>query len=211
MSQNSSADGTSLFYRDTGGFLPAIVLIHGFANSLQSFRLLGPGGCPWDVEQNFRTIAPYTIEEAYEVADAIERGEDASRACEHYARLDEDLALLRDEGYTIDTAADGFKALPKLEELAQLSAQRTAPGGPFPLNTSGGGDSVVLQPLAVLLAGVGDELAELEMRNCGKPRATAAPRPASAPATAASWSTCRCCSSACRRSARTRCSRWPRC
>lgn len=32
-------------------------------------------GCPWDLEQNFATIAPYTIEEAYEVADAIERGE----------------------------------------------------------------------------------------------------------------------------------------
>ncbi len=31
-------------------------------------------GCPWDLEQNFRTIAPYTLEEAYEVADAIERG-----------------------------------------------------------------------------------------------------------------------------------------
>ncbi|MEM1363768.1 MAG: MazG nucleotide pyrophosphohydrolase domain-containing protein, partial [Pseudomonadota bacterium] len=30
-------------------------------------------GCPWDLEQNFSTIAPYTIEEAYEVADAIER------------------------------------------------------------------------------------------------------------------------------------------
>ena len=30
-------------------------------------------GCPWDIEQNFNTIAPYTIEEAYEVADAIER------------------------------------------------------------------------------------------------------------------------------------------
>ncbi len=30
-------------------------------------------GCPWDIEQNFETIAPYTIEEAYEVADAIER------------------------------------------------------------------------------------------------------------------------------------------
>ena len=29
-------------------------------------------GCPWDVEQTFKTIAPYTIEEAYEVADAIE-------------------------------------------------------------------------------------------------------------------------------------------
>jgi nucleoside triphosphate diphosphatase len=31
------------------------------------------GGCPWDLEQTFATIAPYTIEEAYEVADAIER------------------------------------------------------------------------------------------------------------------------------------------
>lgn len=32
-------------------------------------------GCPWDVQQTFATIAPYTIEEAYEVADAIERGD----------------------------------------------------------------------------------------------------------------------------------------
>jgi ATP diphosphatase len=32
-------------------------------------------GCPWDLEQNFETIAPYTIEEAYEVADAITRGD----------------------------------------------------------------------------------------------------------------------------------------
>src|SRR5512145_2874508 len=39
-------------------------------------------GCPWDLEQTFGTIAPYTIEEAYEVADAIER---------------EDSAALRDE------------------------------------------------------------------------------------------------------------------
>lgn len=39
-------------------------------------------GCPWDVEQNFLTIAPYTIEEAYEVADAIER---------------DDMAALKDE------------------------------------------------------------------------------------------------------------------
>ena len=31
------------------------------------------GGCPWDLEQTFRSIAPYTLEEAYEVADAIER------------------------------------------------------------------------------------------------------------------------------------------
>jgi nucleoside triphosphate diphosphatase len=33
------------------------------------------GGCPWDLEQNFVTIAPYTIEEAYEVVDAIARGD----------------------------------------------------------------------------------------------------------------------------------------
>lgn len=39
-------------------------------------------GCPWDIEQDFATIAPYTIEEAYEVADAIERN---------------DMAALRDE------------------------------------------------------------------------------------------------------------------
>jgi len=38
--------------------------------------LRAPGtGCPWDVEQDFSTIAPYTIEEAYEVADAIARGD----------------------------------------------------------------------------------------------------------------------------------------
>jgi ATP diphosphatase len=39
-------------------------------------ELRTPGsGCPWDLEQNFSTIAPYTIEEAYEVADAIARGD----------------------------------------------------------------------------------------------------------------------------------------
>jgi ATP diphosphatase len=39
-------------------------------------RLRDPkGGCPWDLEQDFSTIAPYTIEEAYEVADAIARAD----------------------------------------------------------------------------------------------------------------------------------------
>ena len=39
-------------------------------------RLRDPGsGCPWDLEQSFATIAPYTIEEAYEVADAISRAD----------------------------------------------------------------------------------------------------------------------------------------
>jgi ATP diphosphatase len=39
-------------------------------------RLRAPDGCPWDREQDFTTIAPYTIEEAYEVADAIAQGPD---------------------------------------------------------------------------------------------------------------------------------------
>jgi len=39
-------------------------------------RLRDPeGGCPWDREQTYQTIVPYTLEEAYEVADSIERGE----------------------------------------------------------------------------------------------------------------------------------------
>ena len=43
-------------------------------------------GCPWDVEQNFATIAPYTIEEAYEVADAIDR-RDYPGLCEELGDL----------------------------------------------------------------------------------------------------------------------------
>ena len=45
-------------------------------------RLRGVDGCPWDRVQTFASIAPYTVEESYEVADAIERG---------------DMAHLRDE------------------------------------------------------------------------------------------------------------------
>ena len=43
-------------------------------------------GCPWDLEQNFATIAPYTLEEAYEVADAIERN-DLPDLCEELGDL----------------------------------------------------------------------------------------------------------------------------
>jgi ATP diphosphatase len=35
-------------------------------------RLRGPGGCPWDIEQNFDSIKPYTVEETYEVLEAID-------------------------------------------------------------------------------------------------------------------------------------------
>jgi ATP diphosphatase len=46
-----------------------------------------PGtGCPWDLQQNFQTIAPYTLEEAYEVADAIERG-DLTDLCDELGDL----------------------------------------------------------------------------------------------------------------------------
>ncbi|MBV8061927.1 MAG: nucleoside triphosphate pyrophosphohydrolase [Alphaproteobacteria bacterium] len=39
-------------------------------------RLRNPdGGCPWDLEQDFKTIAPFTIEETYELVDAIEKGD----------------------------------------------------------------------------------------------------------------------------------------
>ncbi|MGB3866758.1 MAG: MazG family protein, partial [Xanthobacteraceae bacterium] len=43
-------------------------------------------GCPWDVEQTFATIAPYTIEEAYEVADAIAR-DDMADLCDELGDL----------------------------------------------------------------------------------------------------------------------------
>jgi len=43
-------------------------------------------GCPWDLEQSFETIAPYTIEEAYEVADAISKGSRAE-LCEELGDL----------------------------------------------------------------------------------------------------------------------------
>lgn len=51
---------------------------HGGMERLREImrRLRDPEtGCPWDIEQSFATIAPYTIEEAYEVADAIERAQ----------------------------------------------------------------------------------------------------------------------------------------
>ena len=48
-------------------------------------------GCPWDVQQDFASIAPYTIEEAYEVADAIGRGEIAHRSVIGEARPGEAL------------------------------------------------------------------------------------------------------------------------
>lgn len=63
--------------------MPHDPLIHSDDPARQMDRLLAimaalrdpETGCPWDIEQTFATIAPYTIEEAYEVADAIDRGD----------------------------------------------------------------------------------------------------------------------------------------
>jgi nucleoside triphosphate diphosphatase len=49
-------------------------------------RLRGPGGCPWDREQNFESIRKYTLEETYEVFDAIER-QDWQNLCEELGDL----------------------------------------------------------------------------------------------------------------------------
>ncbi|MEX0340246.1 MAG: nucleoside triphosphate pyrophosphohydrolase [Arenibacterium sp.] len=60
--------------------MPEDALIHDKTAGIERLleimrRLRDPDtGCPWDIEQDFASIAPYTIEEAYEVADAIERG-----------------------------------------------------------------------------------------------------------------------------------------
>ncbi len=48
--------------------------ISGLLEIMAALRTPG-SGCPWDLEQNFASIAPYTIEEAYEVTDAIARGD----------------------------------------------------------------------------------------------------------------------------------------
>jgi len=49
-------------------------------------RLRAPGGCPWDREQTFDSIKPYTVEETYEVIDAIER-KDYPALCEELGDL----------------------------------------------------------------------------------------------------------------------------
>jgi ATP diphosphatase len=77
-------------------------------------RLRAPDGCAWDREQTFETIAPYTIEEAYEVADAIERGDIADLKDElgdlqlqvvYHARIAEELGH-----FTIDDVIAAISA-----------------------------------------------------------------------------------------------------
>jgi MazG family protein len=62
--KENSAEGLARNARSTQAVLDVMARLRDRAH-----------GCPWDIEQNFATIAPYTIEEAYEVADAIERND----------------------------------------------------------------------------------------------------------------------------------------
>ena len=77
-------------------------------------RLRAPGGCPWDREQTFDTIKPYTLEETYEVLDAIDRRDWKELAEElgdfmlqavFYAQMAAEAGLFR-----IDDALDAINA-----------------------------------------------------------------------------------------------------
>jgi ATP diphosphatase len=117
-------------------------------------------GCPWDLEQSFETIAPYTIEEAYEVADAIERGDldhlkeelgDLLLQVVYHSRMAEergafafaDVAeaitgkMIRRHPHVFGTpeeraagAAPGFWERIKAEERARSPSPRAAPTSP---------------------------------------------------------------------------------
>ena len=135
-----------------------------------------PGtGCPWDLEQRFETIAPYTIEEAYEVADAIARGDRADLKDElgdlllqvvYHARMAEEegafafgdvveaitAKMIRRHPHVFGTeeeraagAAPGFWARIKAEERAEKAAR----GSPTPSPSAAGGQ----QPAAPVPTG----------------------------------------------------------
>lgn len=70
---NSMSDGSHQPIESIGAKFERLVRIMA--------RLRSPGGCPWDAEQTFSTIRPYTLEETYEVLDAIDAG-DYAALCE---------------------------------------------------------------------------------------------------------------------------------
>jgi nucleoside triphosphate diphosphatase len=95
-------------------------------------------GCPWDREQNFATIAPYTIEEAYEVADAIARGDMAALKDElgdllfqvvFHARMAEEAGLFTFEDIAAAIAEKMLRRHPHVfgdAEIASSAAQSEA-------------------------------------------------------------------------------------
>lgn len=129
-------------------------------------------GCPWDLEQDFASIAPYTLEEAYEVADAIERGDmddlrdelgDLLLQVVYHARMAEEAGdfafgdvveaitkkMIRRHPHVFGDAearaagsAKGMWDAIKAEEKAQKRAARTARGLPAEDHGHGFLDSV---------------------------------------------------------------------
>ncbi len=97
-------------------------------------RLRDPdGGCPWDLEQSFATIAPYTIEEAYEVADAIERQNMADLKEElgdlllqvvYHSRLAEEIGAFRFEDVAQAIASKMIARHPHVFADAQVNSAR---------------------------------------------------------------------------------------
>ena len=100
-------------------------------------------GCPWDVQQNFDTIAPYTIEEAYEVADAIDRRDYADLRDElgdlllqvvFHARMAQEAGLFRFADVVASICSKMIRRHPhvfpdesgKVEKVENAAAQTTA-------------------------------------------------------------------------------------
>src|SRR5882762_6920924 len=88
-------------------------------------RLRGPGGCPWDREQTFDSIKPYTLEETYEVLEAIDnRDWEALKAQEKQKRLvagGGKAAKASDDSESV--LANVSAGVPAMLEAAKLSAR----------------------------------------------------------------------------------------
>ena len=135
-----------------------------------------PGsGCPWDLEQTFRTIAPYTIEEAYEVADAIERGDmgaleeelgDLLLQVVYHARMAEEQRafafadvvdgitqkMIRRHPHVFGSEAErAAGAAPGFWERIKAEERASAPPTPNPSPQGGGGPRGVLDDVPVAL------------------------------------------------------------
>jgi len=97
-------------------------------------RLRAPGGCPWDREQTHHSLKPMTIEEAYEVVEAIERGDDA-----HLAGELGDLLLQVVFHAQIAAEEDRFDVAQVLERVsAKMVRRHPHVFGSNPASTSGG-------------------------------------------------------------------------
>ena len=119
-------------------------------------------GCPWDVEQNFSTIAPYTIEEAYEVGDAIERGDMAALKDElgdllfqvvFHARMAEEAGLFAFDDVATAISEKMVRRHPHVfgdAEIASVAAQNEAwEAHKAKERAAAGGDNSVLDGVAL--------------------------------------------------------------